>query len=81
MRVKKKSREIYEVESILNKRYFKGKALYLIKWKGFNSSENSWEPEENIESVTPGLIAEFESDFEYSDENDENNNISGKNFT
>lgn len=51
---------IYEVEAILNKRLFKGKIQYLIQWKGYGLSENSWEPRENIESVTPGKrSAEF----------------------
>ena len=39
---------IFEVEKILKLRRRKGRNEYLIKWKGFNNSSNSWEPEENI---------------------------------
>lgn len=59
-----KAQEIYAVEAILRKRKIKGKTMYLIKWKGYSSAYNTWEPEENIESVTPGLIAEFLSETE-----------------
>jgi transposase InsO family protein len=34
----------YEVEKILDKRVRRGKTEYLIKWKGYNENENSWEP-------------------------------------
>ena len=42
--------EEFEVESILNHRYDKKqkKDLFLIKWKGYSSSENSWEPETHL---------------------------------
>ena len=43
--------EEYEVEAIhSHKRVGRGLA-YLIKWKGYPSSENSWEPERNISNA------------------------------
>jgi hypothetical protein len=43
------SDEEYEVEIILNKRLNKyGQKEYLIKWLGYGSKYNTWEPEENI---------------------------------
>ena len=49
--------ETYIAEKIVSKRTRKRKIEYLVKWKGYNSSENTWEPEENI--LCPTLIEEF----------------------
>ena len=46
----------YEVEQILDKTFKKGKPFYLIHWKNFEHSENTWEPEENISTM---LLAEY----------------------
>lgn len=43
----KKMSDIYEVEAILDHRGVK-KRKYLVKWKGYDDSENTWEPEENL---------------------------------
>ena len=38
----------YEVEAIIShRRSGKGQA-YLVKWKGYPTSENTWEPEPNL---------------------------------
>ncbi|KKZ66976.1 hypothetical protein EMCG_07334, partial [[Emmonsia] crescens] len=34
----------YLVEEILDKRIHYNKVQYLVKWEGYPSSENSWEP-------------------------------------
>ena len=41
----------YEVESILNHRKRGKKLEYLIKWAGYDSSQNTWEPEENLDGI------------------------------
>lgn len=41
--------EVFEVEEIRDRGVGDdGKALYLVKWKGYDSSENTWEPEKNL---------------------------------
>ena len=50
----------YEVEKILDKKQ-KGKGretYYLIKWKGYPASDNSWEPASEVHA--PKLITEWE---------------------
>jgi predicted aspartyl protease/transposase InsO family protein len=53
----------YEVQRILQKRerkYGRGKRTeYLVKWKGYDDSSNSWEPMSNLQNV-PRLIKQFE---------------------
>ena len=38
----------YKVEKILDKKQIRGKPQYLIKWKGYDTSENTWEPIANL---------------------------------
>ena len=40
--------EEYEVEEVLAERKRRGKAEYLVKWKDYDSSHNSWEPKVNL---------------------------------
>jgi hypothetical protein len=54
----------YEVEAILSQRVQPGIrggrniTQYLVKWKGYPDSENTWEPEENLDGCQ-ALLAEF----------------------
>merc|ERR1711936_1518045 len=57
---KKKAEAEYGVESVVSKRETEeGKVEYLVKWKGYDASENTWEPVENLDS-SQELIDEFE---------------------
>jgi len=47
--------EEYQVENILEKRMISGKTHYLIKWKGYNTSENTWELIETLNSCARTL--------------------------
>ena len=55
--------EEFEVEQILDmKQIGRGhKMHYLVKWKGYPTSDNSWEPEKNLNADE--LIAEFKRSF------------------
>ncbi|KAE8597808.1 hypothetical protein XENTR_v10016607 [Xenopus tropicalis] len=43
------SEELYEVEQIVDKRKNKkGKIEYLVHWKGYDSGDDTWEPEQHL---------------------------------
>uniref|UniRef100_A0A3Q3K8H7 Chromo domain-containing protein n=1 Tax=Monopterus albus TaxID=43700 RepID=A0A3Q3K8H7_MONAL len=48
--------QVFDAECILNKRLRKGKLEFLVKWRGWSSKHNSWEPQENI--LDPRLLAD-----------------------
>ncbi|OSG36237.1 hypothetical protein R555_24470, partial [Salmonella enterica subsp. enterica serovar Give] len=48
----------YEVESILDKKTLRGQDYFLVKWKGYPTSDNTWEPKRNLKNASK-LILEF----------------------
>jgi len=56
----------YEVESIADKRMKKGKVEYLVKWIGWSSDDNTWEPVGNLEC--PEIISAYEKGLKAKDE-------------
>lgn len=52
--------QYYEVEKIISKRKLeKGGHEYLIKWKGYDSSQNTWEPISNLNKAK-NVLEQFE---------------------
>jgi hypothetical protein len=49
--------EEYEVEALLAHRKLGSRYQYLVKWKGYDSSYNTWEPERNLLNATDVLEA------------------------
>ena len=52
---------IYYVDKILDRKIEKGKKRYLIKWQGYSSKDNTWEPRGNFNRA---LVKEFDKEFE-----------------
>merc|ERR1712173_471077 len=75
---KKKAEAEYEVENVVSKRETdEGKVEYLVKWKGWNASDNTWEPIENLES-SQELIDEFEGRTENTAAEEDGKDSTGK---
>jgi hypothetical protein len=50
----------YVVEQLLNRKVFRGKPYYLVRWQGHASADDSWEPVENLNNC-PERLAEYEA--------------------
>ena len=50
----------YKVERIVAKKKIKGKLHFLIKWKGYPKSQNTWEPKTTLMLDVPELVEEYE---------------------
>lgn len=49
---------VYQVEKIVGQAMINGIIHYRVKWQGFSSAEDTWEPVENLEGCND-LLAEF----------------------
>jgi len=49
--------EEWEVEEILNSRWYQRRFQFLVKWKGFSREHNSWEVASDVKA--PDLVTEY----------------------
>ena len=57
--------KVYEVEKIINCKFYKNKKYYLIKWLCYPISESTWEPKSNIKHLS-AMLDKFEAEYPYS---------------
>jgi hypothetical protein len=55
--------DVYIVERIVDRKKFKGKVKYLVKWEGYPEDQNTWEPIENLNGVRD-LLTIFDQEYE-----------------
>jgi hypothetical protein len=49
--------ERYEIEEVINSHLNRGKLQYLVRWRGYSHTENSWIAEGNLDALD--LIAKY----------------------
>lgn len=54
--------EEYEVEAIVDSRFTNQVAEYLVKWKGYGSHENTWEPATELATKCKAALAAYFQD-------------------
>ena len=50
----------YIAEKLMDKKKIKNKIHYLVKWIGFDSKDNTWEPRTTLNKEVPELVQEYE---------------------
>lgn len=49
----------YEVEKILKQKRERGRTLFLVRWRGYSPSNDSWEPKENLVDGAQDVLDAF----------------------
>ena len=67
--------EDFEIEKIIDDRIFGGRKQYLVKWKNYSDSDNTWQDADSIQA--PDLLKEYLSskNREGEEKNDENKDV------
>ncbi|CAL2032747.1 hypothetical protein CAEBREN_06438 [Caenorhabditis brenneri] len=62
-----KSEEVFEVERILNHKVTDDNLLLLVRWSGYNSDEDTWEPEEDLRDTAEEVVLEYYREMKVND--------------
>lgn len=54
---------IFQVEKIIDSKRIKGKLHYLIRWKGYSASQDTWEPQDTLSC--PELINKYNEEVRF----------------
>ena len=52
----------HEVATVLDSKFVRGRLFYLVDWVGYDESERSWEPADNMENAADA-VADFHATF------------------
>jgi hypothetical protein len=61
--------DIYEVEKIINRKTFRNKKYYLIKWLCYPINQCTWEPRDSLKHLNY-LLEDFEARYPFSVDQD-----------
>ena len=59
-KVSQNQQKMFIVEKLVDKRKNKNKIEYLVKWEGYPTSKNTWEPRTSLNQTIPQIIKDFE---------------------
>ena len=51
----------YVVEEIMERKKEKGRIFYLVRWKGYDESDDTWEPRTTLMEDVPDLVKDYEN--------------------
>ena len=64
----------YEVETLKQMKIVKGKKYFLVHWKGYQNSDDTWEPEENLDNCKHLLQQFLKTQKRINSQNGDNSN-------
>lgn len=54
-------KDYYEVSYIVTEKMHRGRCIYLVRWTGYGSADDTWEPLENLQEGAPLVLDKWRS--------------------